>query len=84
MYGPIPAVIAAASRDARQAAVKESEQITLYGKLDVDFSCEKHPVSGETLRRSFRRSQDDFVNVGETAAKITKLKSMKPTYLLER
>ena len=33
-----PDGIAAASRDARQVAVRESEQITLYGKLAVDFS----------------------------------------------
>ena len=36
-YEPNPAGIAAASRDARQVAVRESEQITLYGKLAVDF-----------------------------------------------
>ena len=83
-YEPNPAGIAAASRDARQVAVRESEQITLYGKLAVDFfSCEKHLVSGVNLRLSFRRSQDDFVTISETAAKITKLKSMKQTSLLE-
>ena len=69
-YEPNPAGIAAASRDARQVAVRESEQITLYGKLAVDFfSCEKHLVSGVTLRLSFRKSQDDFVTISETAAK---------------
>ena len=36
-YEPNPAGIAADSRDARQVAVRESEQITLYGKLAVDF-----------------------------------------------
>ena len=51
------------------------EQITLYGKLAVDFSsCEKHLVSGVTLRLSFRRSQDDFVTISETAAKNYKVK----------
>ena len=69
-YEPNPAGIAAASWDARQVAVRESEQITLYGKLAADiFSCEKHLVSGVTLRLSFRRSQDDFVTISETAAK---------------
>ena len=53
-YEPNPAGFAAASRDARQVAVRESEQITLYGKLAVDFfSCEEHLVSGVTLRFSF-------------------------------
>ena len=74
-YEPNPAGIAAASRDARQVAVRESEQITLYGKLAVDFfSCEKHLVSGVTLRLYFRRSQDDFVTISETAAKNYKVK----------
>ena len=69
-YEPNPAGIAAASRDARQVAVRESEQITLYGKPAVEFfSCGKHLVSGVTLRLSFRRSQDDFVTNSETAAK---------------
>ena len=74
-YEPNPAGIAAASRDARQVAVRESEQVTLYGKLAFDFfSCEKHLVSGVTLRLSFRRSQDDFVTINETAAKNYKVK----------
>ena len=74
-YEPNPAGIAAASRDARQVAVRESEQITLYGKLAVEFfSCGKHLVSRVTLRLSFRRSQDDFVLISETAAKNDKVK----------
>ena len=81
-YQPNPAGIAAASRDARQVAVRESEQITLYGKLAVDlFSCEKHLVSGVTLRLSFRRSQDDFVTISETAAKNYKVTlTLQETY----
>ena len=55
--------------------MRESEQITLYGKLAVDFfSGEKHLLSGVTLRLSFRRSQDDFVTISETAAKNYKVK----------
>ena len=55
--------------------MRESEQITLYGKLAVNFfSCEKHLVSGVTLRLSFRRLQDDFVTISETAAKNYKVK----------
>ena len=74
-YEPNPAGTAAASRDARQVAVRESEQITLYGKLAVDFSsCEKHIVSSVTLRLPFRRLQDDFVTISETAAKNYKVK----------
>ena len=47
----------------------------LYGKLAVDFfSCEKHLVSGVTLRISMKRSQDDFVVISEDAAKHYKVK----------
>ena len=50
-------------------------RITLYGKLAVDlFSCEKQLVNGVTLRISMRRSQDDFVVIGEDAAKHYKVK----------
>ena len=74
-YEPNQAGIAAASRDARQGAMRESEQITLYGKSAVDFfSCENYLVSGVTLILSFRRSQDDFVTISETAAKNHKVK----------
>ena len=69
-YEPNPAGIAVASKDARQVAVRKSEQITLYGKLAVDFfSCGKHLVNGVTLRLSFQGLQYDFVNISETAAK---------------
>ena len=60
-YEANPSAIANALKDARKQAARESAQITLYGKLAVDFfSCEKQLVSGVTLRISFRRSQDDF------------------------
>ena len=55
--------------------VRQSAHKTLYGKLAVDFfSCEKHLVSGVTLRMSMRRSQDDFAVISEDAAKPYKVK----------
>ena len=55
--------------------MRQSARITLYGKLAVDFfSCEKHLVSGVTLRISMRRSQDDFAVISEDAAKHYKVK----------
>ena len=77
------------SHGARQLPVRESEQVTLYGKLAVDFfSCEKHLVSGVNLRISFRLSKDDFVTISETPAKNYKVKideaNLFATYLLER
>ena len=67
--------IANALKDARRQAARESVQITLYGKLDVDFfSCEKQLVRGIALRISFRRSQDDFATISEAAGKNYKVK----------
>ena len=84
-YEPNPAGIAAASRDARQVAVRESEQITLYGKLAVDFfSCEKHLVNGVTLRFFSEDRKMILLPLVRQRQKITKLKLMKQTYLLER
>ena len=58
-----------------QLLVRRSLQITLYGKVAVDFfSCEKHLISGVTMRISFRRSQDDFVIMSEDGAKHYKVK----------
>ena len=60
---------------ARKQAARESAQITIYGKLAVDFfSCQKQLVSGVTLRISFRRSQDDFATTSEAAGKNYKVK----------
>ena len=74
-YEAIPSAIANAIKGARKQAARESAQITLYEKLAVDFiSCEKHLVSGVTLRISFRRSQDDFATISEAAGKNYKVK----------
>ena len=74
-YEADPSAIANALKDARKQAARESAQITLYGKLAVDFfSCEKHLVSGVTQRISFRSSQDDFATISEAAGKNYKVK----------
>ena len=54
----------------RKTTVRQSARITLYAKSAVNFfSCEKHLVSGITLRFPMRRSQDDFAVNSEDAAK---------------
>ena len=74
-YEENPGTIPAAISDIRKRTVRQSARITLYGKLAVDFfSCEKHLVSGVTLRISMRRSQDDFAVISEDAAKHYKVK----------
>ena len=74
-YEENPGTIPAAISDIRKRTVRQSARITLYGKLAVDFfSCEKHFVSGVTLRISLRRSQDDFAVISEDTAKHYKVK----------
>ena len=69
-YEPNPSGITNAKKTSRQAIVRQSVQFTLYGRLAVDvFSYETHLVSGVTLRISFRRSQNDFVIIGEADTK---------------
>ena len=70
-----PGTIPTATLDLRKRTVRQSSRIMLYGKLAFDFfSCEKHLVSGVTLRISMRRSQDDFAVISEDAAKHYKVK----------
>lgn len=54
----------------RQAAARLSAVVTFYGKLPVDvFSCDKHLLSGVTLRIAFLRAQNDFITLSEDDAK---------------
>ena len=74
-YESDPNTIPNASIAQRELLVRRSIQLTLYGKVAVDFfSCEKHLISGVTMRISFRRSQDDFVIMSEDGAKHYKVK----------
>ena len=74
-YEENPGTIPTAISDIRKRTVRQSARLTLYGKLAVDFfSCEKHSVSGVTLRISLRRSQEDFAVISEDAAKHHKVK----------
>ena len=45
-------------------------ELKLFGKIACDFlSCDKHLLSGVTIRLSLRRSPNDFVVMSEDAAK---------------
>ena len=69
----------------KKRTVRQSARITLYGKLAVDFfSCEKHLVSGVTLRISMRRSQDDFAVISEDPAKHYKVKIDEANLLIRK
>ena len=55
--------------------MRQSAECTFYGKIAVDFfTCDRHLLSGVTLRIAFRRSIDDFVIMSDDAAKQYKVK----------
>ena len=48
----------------------DSQEVTLFGKVAADiFSCDKHPLSGVTLRISFVRSKPEFALIYDADAK---------------
>ena len=62
--------IAASEITRRKTLVRASAECTFYGKVAVDFfTCDRHLLSGVTLRISFRRSIDDFSLISDDAAK---------------
>ena len=74
-YEENPSAIDGAGRRAddvteRKGLVAASRELKLFGKIACDFlSCDKHLLSGVTIRLSLRRSPNDFVVISEDAAK---------------
>ena len=53
----------------RKCLVAASNELKLFGKIACDFlSCDKHLLSGVTIRLSLRSSPNDFVVISEDAA----------------
>ena len=58
----------------RKGLVAASNELRLFGKIACDsLSCDKHLLSGVTIRMSLRRSPNDFVVISEDAAKHYKI-----------
>ena len=54
----------------RRAETRDSQEVTLFGKVTADiFSCDKHLLSGVTLRFSFVRSKPEFALIYDADAK---------------
>ena len=74
-YEDNPGAIATAEVNRRKALVRQSAECTFYGTVAVDFfTCDRHLLSGVSLRISFRRSIDDFVIISDDAGKSYKVK----------
>ena len=70
-----PGALSTGEVNRRKALVRQSAEFTFYGKVAVDFfTCDRHLLSGVTLRIAFRRSIDDFVIMSDDAAKHYKVK----------
>ena len=75
LYEENPGTLSATELNRRKALVCHSNECTFYGKVAVDFfTCDRHLMSGVTLRIAFRRSIDDFVIMSDDAAKLYKVK----------
>ena len=68
-YNANPTAVANELKDKRKQAARESAQLPfMENLLRISFcSCEKHLVSGVSLRVSFRRSRVDIATIGEAA-----------------
>ena len=77
-YEDNPGAIATAEVNRQKAWVRQSAECTFYGKVAVDFfTCDRHLLSGVTLRISFRRSIDGFVVISDDAGRSYKVKIME-------
>ena len=73
-----PAVIEAAGFTPQRELVRESRKTWFYRPAGVDFFiCDKHLLSGVTLRLSYRRSNEDFLFISEDVAKHYKLQILE-------
>ena len=74
-YKENPGALSTVEVNRRKALVRQSAECTFYGKVAVDFfTCDRHLLSGVTIRIAFRRSIDDFVIMFDDAAKHYKVK----------
>ena len=73
-----PATLATTEIDRRKELVKKSAECAFYGKVAVDFfTCDRHLLSGVTLRIAFRRSIDDLVIMSDNPGKHYKVEILR-------
>ena len=69
----------------RKGLVAASNELKLFGKFACDFlSCDKHLLSGVTIRLSLKRSAKDFVVISEDGAIQYKAQIIKASLYLRR
>ena len=66
----------------RKRIVAASSEFRLFGKIACDIlSCDKHLISGVTIRLSLRRSANDFVIMSEHRDKHYRNESLRLTFM---
>ena len=84
-YEDNPGAIATAEVNRRKTLVRQSAECTFYGNVAVDFfTCDRHLLSGVTVRISFRRSIDDFVVISDDAGKSYKVKIIEANLYVKK
>ena len=74
-YEENPGKLSIAEVNTTKTLVRQSAECTFCGKIAVVFfTCDRHLLSGVTLRIAFRRSIDDFAIMSDNAAKQYKVK----------
>ena len=69
----------------RKGLVAASKELELFVKIACDFlSCDKHLISGVTVRLSIRRSPNDFVVISEDAAKHYKVQLIEANLYVKK
>ena len=80
-----PPAIDAADFTSQLELVRESREVWFYGPARVDFfTCDKHLLSGVTLRLSYRRSYEDFLIISEDAVKHYKLQTLESNLFVRK
>ena len=75
----VPGAINGAEFTSQKELICESREVSFFGPAGIDFfTCDKHLLSGVTLRISYRRSLEDFLIILEDAAKHYKLEIIEP------
>ena len=69
----------------REGLLAASKELRLYGEMARDYlSCDKHSISGLTIRLSLRRSPNNFVDLSEDAAKDLKVQLVEAIFYLRK
>lgn len=84
-YEEAPQTVTSTVFTERQAETRSSAEVTYFGKVAADiFSCDKHLLSGVSLRISFVRSRPEFVLIHDDVTKNYKIKILQASLYVRK